>query len=376
MASAISNPLVGSVHTGLPLPSRLGHIESLQVLRAVAVALVALAHAGLVIPAPPTAMQFDLGIFGIDIFFVISGFILALIVIRSRYHRGPDAAWKFLKRRMIRIYPIYWFFVALTCLRVLHGHQRIGSQYLSSILLLPSPGYPSTWLIIPIAWTLIFEMFFYYLLSAIQVATIKRAVPVLISILCAAVGIGRFYSIRRPYFIVVLNPILLEFAFGACLALAFQKFGRQVVLGRVLVAAGIAGAIIVRLYFDTGAISAQMILTDTRVLHRVFTWGLAALALVAGGVLWSPASESAAWRGAVSIGDSSYSAYLASPLVLEFGSRAILAVFGRYLPGSIIATKICWLVIVAMVLAAGWICYQLVEWPMLRRLQKLLDSKK
>lgn len=375
MATAASESVRSGVHTGLPLPSRLGHIESLQVLRAVAVVLVAWAHVEQEIAPRGSTPRFDLGIFGIDIFFVISGFILSLIVLRSRSHRGPEAAWEFLKRRIIRIYPIYWFFVALTALRALHGHVPLGAQYLPSIFLLPSPGYPHQWLLVPIAWTLIFEMFFYYLLSVIQVATIKRAVPVLIGILCAAVAIGRFYSIRRPYLIVVMNPILLEFAFGACLALAFQRFGRQGKLGKILVAAGIVGAVLVKLYFDTGAKSMQMIFTDGLVTHRAFTWGLAALALVAGGVLWSPRPDNSAWRTAVAIGDSSYSAYLASPLVLEFGTRAVLAVFGKYVVRSVIAAMLCRSLVAVIVLGVGWLSYQFIEWPMLRKLQALFHSR-
>lgn len=376
MLGTVSKPVQSTVHTGLPLPSKVGHIESLQVLRALAVALVAWSHVEQDIPLSSTAPRHDLGIFGIDIFFVISGFILALIVLRSKQSAGPHAAWEFLKRRLIRIYPIYFFFVGLTALRVLHTHHPIGREYLPSILLLPSPSYQHVSLFIPVAWTLVFEMFFYYLLSAIQIATVKHAVPVIIFILCIAVGVGRCYSIRHPYLIIVLNPILLEFAFGACLALAFQRFGRQATQGKVFLAAGIAGAILVKFFFDTGAMSMQMILTDTQVLHRVFTWGLAALALVAGGVFWSPASESAVWRSAVAIGDSSYSAYLASPLILEFGSRAMLAVFGKYIHRSTVATLFSWTAVVGMVLVGGWVFYQLVEWPMLRKLQGLFHSRK
>src|SRR5579862_9568218 len=153
MASTLSQPVRSGVHTGLPLPSKLGHIESLQVLRAVAVALVAWAHVAQLIPAPKGAPQLDLGIFGIDIFFVISGFILSLIVLRSKHSSGPQAAWEFLKRRIIRIFPIYWFIAGMTTLRLLHAHHPIGRQYLPSVFLLPMPNYPDVSLLIPIAWT-------------------------------------------------------------------------------------------------------------------------------------------------------------------------------------------------------------------------------
>lgn len=375
MASTVSSPTI-AVHTGLPLPSGLRQIEGLQVLRGVAVFLVAWAHAGLAFSLPGARPTFDLGIFGIDLFFVISGFILSTIVLRSRERPGTHAAWEFLKRRLIRIFPIYWVFAALTLLRVLHTHQRVGLHYLPSVLLLPSPVYPDWRLLVPIAWTLVFEMFFYYLLSAVHLVTVKHAVPALIIILCVAVALGRFYSIRRPYLIVAANPILLEFVFGACVAVIYRRLGKRRGAGIALTLIGVVGAIAVKLFFDTGAMSMQMILVDNGVTHRAFTWGLAAALIVAGIIFWSPSSKRSAWRTSVAVGDSSYSAYLASPLVLEFGARGMQAIMKSHAPLSSVSVLSCWLVLVAAVLGAGWVSYQFIEWPTLRRFQTLLKPQK
>ncbi len=375
MASTVSTS-AGKVHAGLPLPSGLRQIEALQVLRAVAVFLVAWGHSGLAFTLPGARPEFDLGIFGIDLFFVISGFILSTIVLRSRERPGARAAWEFLKRRLIRIFPIYFVFAALTFLRALHTRQPVGLHYLPSLFLLPSPVYPRWWLVVPISWTLVFEMFFYYLLSAVQLVTVKHAVRGLILILCGAVAFGRFYSIRRPYLIVAANPILLEFVFGACIALIYRSFGGRRRLGIVLTLVGILAAFAVKLFFDTGATWMGMILTDDGVTHRAFTWGLAAALIVAGIILWSPSSKRKAWRASVVLGDSSYSAYLASPLALEFAGRAMESLMRSHAPLSGIAVMFCWLVMVAAVLAAGWISYQIIEWPMLRRLQSLLPPQK
>lgn len=375
MASTAPVPATG-VHTGLPLPSGLRQIEGLQVLRAVAVFLVAWAHVQQDFTSP-RLLPIDLGIFGIDLFFVISGFILSIIVLKSRDQAGPHAAWQFLKRRLIRIFPIYWVFAALTVLRVLHGHQRIGVHYLPSVLLLPSPIYPRWWLLVPIAWTLVFEMFFYYLLAAVQLVTVKHAVQAMIFILCGAVALGRFYSIRRPYLIVAANPILLEFAFGACIALIYRSTGKHRWYGIALMLLGILSAISVKLFFNTGATSMQAILSDQNVMHRAFTWGLAAALIVAGMIFWSPSSRQPAWRASVAVGDSSYSAYLASPLVLEFATRGMQAAVRKvHAPMSISTVLLCWLFIVGAVLGAGWISYQFIEWPMLRKLQALFAPQK
>jgi exopolysaccharide production protein ExoZ len=366
----------GGVHSGLPLPSSLRQIEGLQVLRAAAVFQIAWAHVGQDFQSSAGAPPFDLGIFGIDLFFVISGFILSTIVLRSRERPGTHAGWEFLKRRLIRIFPIYWIFAALTALRLLLAHHELGVHYVPSVLLLPSPIYPRWWLLVPIAWTLVFEMFFYYLLSAIQLVTVKHAVQAMILILGGAVTIGSVYHIRRPYLIVFANPILLEFVFGACIALIYRSLGRCRLQGIILTVLGVICVIAVKLFFNNGATSMQMILTDDHVMYRALTWGAAAALVVAGIIFWSPSSKQAAWRGFVAVGDASYSAYLASPLVLEFAARALRAALRSSSPVSGGAVLLCWLVLSSAVLAAGWISYQLIEWPMLRKFQALFLSKR
>jgi peptidoglycan/LPS O-acetylase OafA/YrhL len=175
---------------------------------------------------------------------------------------------------------------------------------------------------------------------------------------------------------VAANPILLEFVFGACIALIYRALGRHRRAGIALTLIGVIGAIAVKFFFDTGAMSMEMILNDNGVTHRALTWGLAAAFIVAGIIFWSPSSERPAWRASVAVGDSSYSAYLASPLALEFVGRGMEAIMRSHAPLSSAVVLLCWLVLVIAVLAVGWLSYQLVEWPMLRRLQALLTPKK
>jgi len=73
----------------------LDKINNVQALRGFAALLVVLGHTEY---APPGMRP--LGTFGVDIFFVISGFIMAMIV-----DRNPE---KFLLRRFVRILPLYW----------------------------------------------------------------------------------------------------------------------------------------------------------------------------------------------------------------------------------------------------------------------------
>lgn len=68
--------------------------------------LVAWCHAAQELAPATTRMLPNFGIYGIDIFFVISGFIMSTIVMSSAPEPGMGSAWGFMKRRLIRIYPI------------------------------------------------------------------------------------------------------------------------------------------------------------------------------------------------------------------------------------------------------------------------------
>ncbi len=80
MTEAFQSQRDSGLHDDLPLPSHIKQIDGLQILRAVAVLIVSWGHAGLVLVWSAHEQLPDLGVFGIDIFFVISGFILASVV--------------------------------------------------------------------------------------------------------------------------------------------------------------------------------------------------------------------------------------------------------------------------------------------------------
>ena len=350
------------------MQSPVRQIDGLQVLRAAAVAIVAWGHAGLFYLDRSGRHLPDMGVFGIDIFFVLSGFILALIVLRSRAEPGVDAAWSFFLRRLVRIYPIYWIFAAISIPVLVHRHAFVAG-HLASLLLLPFPHYPATPLVVEFTWTLIYEMFFYLLLSAIQIVTVRRAVPVLISVLPALTLLRFVTSIQRPVLIVVGNPMLLEFVYGAAIALAYRAWGRRRSLGMVLTVAGTAAAFCF-LGLHLPSPTQQMILVDQQVLFRVTTWGLAAAAIVAGVVFWEPDANSGADRLAVAIGNASYSAYLGSALTIYGLSRLLHAVVAPQLAFVWTVRAVCQVASVVTVLAVGWVSYRWVEWPMLRSLQR------
>ena len=101
---------------------------------------------------------------GVDIFFVISGFIIYSVTARLDWSAGaPRIAAVFLARRIVRIYPIYWFYFAVFATFVAIGAPAVfrngwNLDYWPEQLLL------LRWMdhkLIPVAWRLTYEMFFY-----------------------------------------------------------------------------------------------------------------------------------------------------------------------------------------------------------------------
>jgi len=136
-------------------------LKTLQLCRGLAAALVLLFHATSVSSA---FLNYDLlhGIFlfgysGVDFFFVLSGFIIFWI---HRVDLGHPARLRpYLRKRFIRIYPLYWvvFLVLLPIYFGLPNNFHDCLVLLKSFLLLPQVSNP----VLTVAWTLSSELFFY-----------------------------------------------------------------------------------------------------------------------------------------------------------------------------------------------------------------------
>jgi exopolysaccharide production protein ExoZ len=355
--------------TSLPIASSIRQIDGLQLLRAVAVILVIWCHAGQVLQDSGSSGLPALNVFGIDIFFVISGFILSLVVLRERRKPGLRPMADFMKRRLLRIYPIYWVVALIMLGRLALSGNLFQSNYIPAFLLLPSLHYPSDRYIMGYSWTLVFEMFFYILLGLTLLKTIKWAVPFLIALLSISVAIGAVIGIRHPVWIIAGNPILLEFVYGASLALLYARIGQRRIAGIVLTVVGVAAAILLQIHNPPSVASGlQMVMLDDGVFLRVATWGVCALVIVSGVVFWSPSMESAFGKAWVILGNASYSTYIVSALCLEFTYR----LFFKFVPYPIFPTGIrvvFELSLLTSTLVIGFASYVFVEKPLLRFLQ-------
>ncbi len=132
---------------------------------------------------------------GVDIFFVISGLVMTISVQRNAGRDHP--AWTFAKDRIIRIVPLYWIvttvkIAAVVAVPALATRTSLDPLYVAgSYALLPL--YDGSRLIppvLPVGWTLTYEMFFYILVTAALVlhAPLSRiCAPVMIAVAAFAV---------------------------------------------------------------------------------------------------------------------------------------------------------------------------------------------
>ena len=285
----------------------------------IAVLLVAWTHAGQPLARSGLSLP-HFGIFGVDIFFVISGFILSLIVLRSTHTPGIRPSIDFVRRRAIRIFPVYWLFALYPIAHHFRVHD--GPLYLPAFFLLPGHQYPDLPSLANFSWTLIFEMFFYLLFGMVLLFTSRRrAVKIIVALLVALVAAGTAINIQRPVLIVAMNPMLLEFAMGALAALVYSRQSPRRWTGSYIAAFGVGCALVLRTLPQEASFQWD-ILTNHGAMMRACTWGFAAACIVFGTVLASPAMQSAAGKLAVLLGNASYSTYLLSGfLLLRFSGQ-------------------------------------------------------
>jgi len=141
-------------------------LPGIEVLRGVAAAIVIFSHAARHIDkvrgAPGLITAFQAGHAGVDLFFVISGFII-LHVHHADIGR-PARLPRYALRRFVRIFPLYWIVLALSIAMAAANHGLPGpGDALWSFGLLPSRAEP----LLGIAWTLQFELVFYVAFAAL-----------------------------------------------------------------------------------------------------------------------------------------------------------------------------------------------------------------
>ena len=291
---------------------------------------------------------FGAGHAGVEFFFVLSGFLMAWLY-GHRLGR-PEAVWPFLKKRFLRIYPVYW--VVLTALIPMYflipgvgeGYETQPLSILTSYLLIPTPQDP----ILQVAWTLRFEIFFYLMFSALM-AWPRLMLPVF-GLWAAGAAAHLFFRPGFPLYFF-FNPLILLFLFGAVAAgitrRGFPRPGLVAALGVL----GFIGFMIGEVYFGFARNLCVM------------GYGLSATTAVAGLVRLEQAGRITVPRWLSYQGDMSYALYLVHFPVLSLGIKTVFAAnLDLVFPQAVIA-----LFLVAACLLAAFALHELFERRLLLR---------
>jgi peptidoglycan/LPS O-acetylase OafA/YrhL len=293
---------------------RLPWVQALRAFAALSVAFTHITHDAIANGGDPAgwlaaanrALPWDAGV---DIFFVISGFV---IVHASASLFGQAAGpGLFLRRRLARIVPLYWvctacFLLVLWLSRAaIHGDIGGPGYILASFLFIPWPR-PDGMMqpAFGLGWTLNYEMFFYAVFAPFLLLGRGRAVGAAIILLAAFVALNQLRPFTNPQLGYWSSPIILEFCAGMALA--------------QVRAAGVTLPAAARLALPVLALVLLAVFAQAPPQLRIFAWGIPAALLVAAAALApSSAVPSRAARALARLGDASYALYLVHPFVMR-----------------------------------------------------------
>jgi peptidoglycan/LPS O-acetylase OafA/YrhL len=337
----------------------LSRIRNLQALRIYAAIPVILYHTNFRLPGVR-----PIGVFGVHMFFLLSGYIMASIC-------DTDST-AFVRRRLIRIIPLYWtltlllYSVAWKFPHLMNATRALPSELLKSLFFVPfqkSNGLYQP--ILFVGWTVNYEMFFYMMLSiavlinkrraALLGGSIMLAVMAACSLFAATSAVARFYSDTVllecilglvSYYCVravssrltpAMKPALMVLAIGSLLLLpCIEEFGFMVYLPNIL-------------RFGPGSFVLICSVCLLALLGADFKAGVIVL-----------------------LGDASYVMYLTHPYIEEFLDRVV----GRFLPIFHIDKPIGCLIAMGVVLPISAFLYLKVDKPIVRYLSRVFCMPK
>lgn len=356
----------------------------LQALRALAAIAVVIYHChsealNWLFPGQPRPPEIFPWMAGVDVFFVISGFI---IVLSSRKLFGATGGFRlFVMRRFIRVLPLYWAMTALFLLVVLVAPGVLNSgvpdwrQIVASFLFYPMPRADGMTLpVYSLGWTLNYEMMFYTLVAGAVLLPKRAAVLAVSVVLAGGVLTGALAGPLPEPFRFWTHPVVLNFVSGMALGLLY---GRGVTISPLIAWPGAIVAVAL-LAMD---LPTHAPLNQWPTVAAIVGYGLPAALLVAMAAFGETPKLSARVVGRIDVlrhplaaivrlfaelGDASYALYLLHPFVI----RAMRQVFAMLGFGAWMTPTVYTLAGVIASCIAGWLLFRLVEAPTLQWLRR------
>jgi peptidoglycan/LPS O-acetylase OafA/YrhL len=288
---------------------------------------------------------------GVDLFFVISGFII-LHVHRADIGR-PDRVVPYLKRRIARIYPLYWFTLLATILLALRHGPVDPWQVATDLLLLPTATQ-----IVDVSWTLQSEMLFYALFA---VLILDRRLGMLLFaawFLAIAATMLALPRAEEGAWGRILSKFNILFLFGLGVAQAAR--GRVPLPGLLAVAGGFG-------FLGFGLLENLRLVDGHGVLAR-FAYGLPSAALLLGLIALERQGRLAVPQWLVTLGDATYAIYL----LHVFAVGAAWQVLKRSGLRELLPDDVLTLLLIGAGIVGGLVGTRLIEKPLNGLMRRLL----
>lgn len=332
------------------------YLINVQILRFFAALLVVFAHAGSAVSESAAGAgatfdiytPFDWGL-GVDVFFTISGFIMYYLM-HNRFQQ-PGAPIDFLRRRLVRIVPLYWICTTLTLASILMAGSLVNNSALDPAHIAASYAF-IPWLradgqpfpVLSLGWTLNYEMFF-YIVFAVALCCSRRVGLTAVIVFFVSLMIASGLAPASLWLLKVWgNSMISEFLLGVGLA-ALHLNGRRLPWSAALFMVP-AGFVLATAFYQAASYE---------YLGRLFTGGIPAILIAAAVVLAPPAGFG---RGAKILalgGDASYALYLTHP----FSTKIVAAIGGKLA----LPLPLTYVLAILASIAASVVVHLLVEKP-------------
>jgi peptidoglycan/LPS O-acetylase OafA/YrhL len=326
--------------TSVPSVMDKRHVPSLDGVRGLAVLLVLFAHTG--------APGGHLGVLGVDIFFVLSGFLITTLLATEKEQRGRISLPKFWARRALRLMPAYWLFLgAMTILMVFGGPMEahhgwsprwhIASLWLYFSNYLPLGGFSPYNTMTYHIWTLSLEEQFYFIWPLICALSLKLKRPYVVPwIMAAAMLLWRIHLPLDMHTVGVRTETRgIGMVFGCSVALtlfAARRSRVELICGHPIVRRLVAATVIAAVGVDAALLWSGRI--DLIVMFKWMVPPLTFLFSILVGMLWYGGEDRItrllSWKPLVYIGTISYGIYLYQTVPHELTWNVILAGIGHW----------------------------------------------
>ncbi|QIL81736.1 acyltransferase [Diaphorobacter sp. HDW4A] len=353
-------------------------LKNVQTLRFFAAIWVVLHH----IAPPITPFRFalipdsvsQLGFAGVDVFFVISGLIMAQTT--RGLPPGPRAAGQFLLQRFGRIYIGWWpffllYFIAIKKLNTIPPQVNLAGSF----FLWPQD---LTQYLLPITWTLSFELYFYLIVSMIILFGRQHAVKVLGLLGVLIIALNAIFHFKGMYlpqnealakrYLVIpfyASPLIIEFIGGFLLCEYLHRKENPVLLPWML--GSLTSIWLASWYQFQAHLNASGMAGFFHVIERSVLFGTFAICISACGLILEKRNITP-FKLLQRLGDASYSIYLSHIFFIAAAGTTYVLTQNKWgFKGSV-----WWLLTISIILIYSWINFAYIEKPLHYLLKRLI----